>query len=110
MHEIVRIPHSKVKESILFVLKEEGFIEDYKVVQNKFPDLEVKMKYYNGTKVIRKIERVSKPGLRTYVRSQNLEKILNGQGISIVSTSQGVFSDRVCRDKRLGGELLCKVW
>ena len=111
MHEEVSIPHSKMKENVVKVLQREGFVEEYCVEKrNAFPDIKVRMRYHNGMRVIRKINRISKPGLRTYVRAQNLEKVLNGQGISIVSTSQGIFSDRECREKNIGGELLCKVW
>ncbi|MEC7192970.1 MAG: 30S ribosomal protein S8, partial [SAR324 cluster bacterium] len=92
-------------------LKEEGFITGYEVMPSgAFRELIVQLKYYEGKRVIRNIERVSKPGLRTYQRSQDLKKVLGGQGISILSTSHGVMSDKECRSRKIGGEVLCQVW
>ena len=111
MHAETRVPHSKIKQHILDVLKEEGFITGYEVMPSgAFRELVVQLKYYEGKRVIRNIERVSKPGLRTYQRSQDLKKVLGGQGISILSTSHGVMSDEECRLRKIGGEVLCQVW
>jgi len=96
---------------MLDVLKEEGFITGYEVMPSgAFRELVVQLKYYEGKRIIRNIERISKPGLRTHRRSQDLKKVLGGQGISILSTSHGVMSDKECRSRKIGGEVLCQVW
>ena len=111
MHAETRAPYSKIKQNVLDVLQSEGYISGYEVVPNgAFRDLVIYLKYYDGKRVIRKIERVSKPGLRTYQRAQDLKKVLNGQGISILTTSHGVLSDKECRSRNIGGEILCQVW
>ena len=102
---------SNIKVNIAKVLKEEGFITDWELnEEEKFPKLKIELKYCDGEPVIRKIKRVSKPGLRLYTNSSDCKPVLSGQGISIVSTSKGVISDRQCREMQVGGELLCKVW
>lgn len=116
--ETVDIPHSKMKESIAEVLEDEGFIEDYRVYEkqfrpNKEPQkvLRVYMKYTpKGEKVLRNLERVSKPGRRVYSGVDEFPRVLDGLGVLVVSTSKGVMSDREAKKLRLGGELLCKVW
>ena len=109
--ERVSIPHSKVKENICRILKEEGFIEDFRVTEDPHKTLHVFLKYGpDGEKVINEIKRVSKPGCRVYRAADDLPKVLNGMGIAIVSTSKGVLSDRQCREQKLGGEVLCSVW
>ena len=107
---MVFIPHSKIKFSICEVLLNEGFISALDVEGDMKKSIKVTLKYYEGKRVIRNIERVSKPGLRTYQRSQDLKKVLGGQGISILSTSHGVMSDKECRSRKIGGEVLCQVW
>lgn len=106
----VTMPASKVKRSILKVLKDEGYIDDYvdQKVDGK-PVIEVRLKYYAGRPVIERIERVSKPGLRQYRRKGGMPKVLGGMGTVIVSTSKGVMTDRAARQAGLGGEVLCIV-
>jgi len=106
----VTMPSSKLKTSIAQVLKDEGYIDGYAVrdEQGK-PVLEIGLKYYAGRPVIEKIQRVSRPGLRIYKGSQEIEKVMNGMGVAIVSTSKGVMSDRKARTTGIGGEILCIV-
>tara|TARA_B100000700_G_C15046024_1_gene857959 strand:+ start:2489 stop:2884 length:396 start_codon:yes stop_codon:yes gene_type:complete len=106
----LEILSSKIKISILEVLKEEGFIKNWQMNKNsKFPMLKIWLKYVDDIPVIRQIKRVSKPGLRLYSKGKDCRPILNGQGISIISTSSGIKSDRQCRDENIGGEILCMV-
>ena len=106
----VTMPSSRVKASIAQVLKDEGYIEDFKVRdENGRSILEVALKYYAGEPVIEKIERVSRPGLRIYKGRDDIPKIMNGLGIAIVSTSKGVMTDRKARATGIGGEVLCIV-
>ena len=106
----VEMPSSRVKASIAQVLKDEGYIEDFKVREDDGKaTLEVALKYYAGEPVIEKIERVSRPGLRIYKGRDDIPKIMNGLGIAIVSTSRGVMTDRKARATGVGGEVLCIV-
>ncbi len=107
----VSMPSSKVKSSIANVLKEEGYIEDFAVNVNdgNKPTLTINLKYYAGNPVIETIQRVSKPGLRVYKGSQEIPKVMNGLGVTIVSTSKGVMTDRKAQAAGIGGELLCIV-
>jgi small subunit ribosomal protein S8 len=106
----VTMPASKVKGAIAEVLKDEGYIEDFSVeTNNGKPLLKVELKYYAGRPVIEKIERVSKPGLRVYNSGQNIPKVMNGLGVTIVSTSKGVMTDRKAQAAGIGGELICVV-
>ena len=111
---IVEMPLSKVKRGVAEVLKREGYIWDWReeAVEDKpVKQLSIDLKYGpNGERVIRHIKRVSKPGRRVYSRATELRPILNGLGISIISTSRGVISDREARQKKLGGEVLCELW
>lgn len=106
----VLIPSSKLKVAILKVLKNEGYIEDYQIVnqQGKIY-LDVELKYFNGMAVINSIKRVSKPGLRLYKPCKDLPQVMNGLGIAIISTSKGVMTERSARAHGVGGELLCTV-
>lgn len=106
----VTMPHSKLKVSIAEVLKSEGFITDFSKtdVAGK-PTLVVQLKYYQGKPVIEKMSRVSRPGLRIYKAKDELPKVMSGLGIAIVSTSQGVMTDRAARKEGYGGEVLCYV-
>ena len=108
----VRVPRSKFREKILDVLKQEGYIADYKVLsdQKNNGDLSVDLKYDNGLPVIKEISRVSKPGRRIYTRAGSIPKIKNGLGIVIVSTSMGIMSDNDARSKNIGGEIICRVF
>ena len=103
------MPSSKVKVAIARVLKDEGYIEGFKIVGDEKPVLEIALKYYAGRPVIEKIERVSKPGLRIYKAKDDIPRVMNGLGIAIVSTSQGVMTDRKARASGVGGEVLCIV-
>jgi small subunit ribosomal protein S8 len=104
------MPSSQMKVSIAQVLKDEGYIEDFKVREHdgKFA-LEIALKYYAGEPVIEKIERVSRPGLRIYKGRDDMPRVMNGLGIAIVSTSKGVMTDRKARATGIGGEVLCIV-
>jgi small subunit ribosomal protein S8 len=108
----VEMPVSKVKRGLAEVLKREGYIWDWAEVESSpVRQLRLDLKYGpNGERVIRHIRRVSKPGRRIYSRSADLRPVLNGLGISIVSTSSGVMSDREARRMKLGGEVLCELW
>ena len=108
----VKIPGSKFRASILDVLKKEGYISDYKFltdVKDK-NSLTVSLKYDNGNPVIKEIKRVSKPGRRIYAKAGSIEKIQNGLGVAIVSTSMGIMSDNDARTKNIGGEIICRVF
>jgi small subunit ribosomal protein S8 len=106
----VAMPASKLKTAIAKVLKDEGYIDDFKMSQDGTkPQLEIALKYYAGRPVIEKIERVSRPGLRIYKGTKDIPQVMNGLGIAIVSTSKGVMTDRKARATGLGGEVLCIV-
>ena len=111
-HESVEIPGSKVKTAIAAVLKEEGFINDYTFQEDgKQGVLTVSLKYGpNREKVISGIKRISKPGLRQYVKHDELPRVLGGLGIAIISTSKGIMSDKNARKAGLGGEVVAYVW
>ena len=101
---------SKIKLNIVKVLKEEGFISNWELDDKaEFPQLTIWLKYVDNFPVIREITRASKPGLRLYKKGKDCKPILNGQGISILSTSKGIMSDRKCREENIGGEVLCTV-
>ena len=108
----VDIPLSKVKRGLADVLKREGYIWDWQVIEAEpVQQLRLELKYGpNGEHVIQSIKRVSKPGRRVYRGSADLRPILNGMGITVLSTSSGVVSDREARQKKLGGEVLCELW
>ena len=108
---MVLIPKSKICTGIAQVLKDEGYIEEYDVIEDATQgQIRVKLKYaLNGDKVIHVIDRESKPGCRVYRGVNDLPKVLNGMGIAVVSTSKGVMSDRRAREQNVGGELLCTV-
>ena len=113
-HPEVRMPLSKVKRGLAEVLKREGYIWDWQEAQEEgkpSTELSIQLKYGpNGERVIRHLRRVSKPGRRVYSPATRLRPVLNGLGISIISTSRGVISDREARQRNLGGEVLCEVW
>ena len=108
----VELPVSKVKRGLADVLKREGYIWDWEEVQSAPANqIRIHLKYGpNGERVIRHIRRVSSPGRRVYSGSTKLKPVLNGLGITIISTSRGVISDREARQRNLGGEVLCEVW
>ena len=106
----VAMPSSKVKVSVAKVLKDEGYILNYKVTEDKKPVLEIDLKYYDGKPVIEEITRSSKPSLRVYSSSKDLPKVKSGLGVAIVSTSKGVKTDRSASSNGVGGEILCTVF
>lgn len=106
---IVAMPSSKIKKSIASVLKDEGYIEDFKIEGEKKPELIITLKYYAGKPVIERLERISCPGLRIYRSCEELPTIMNGLGVAIVSTSKGVITDRKARSLNVGGEVVCVV-
>lgn len=110
--ETVLIPQSKTKLAIAEILKEEGYIVDFKAVESEgIKMIEVTLKYGpNGEKVIQGLKRISKPGLRIYSNAEELPKVLNGLGIAIVSTSKGIMTDKNARKLNVGGEVLAYVW
>ena len=111
-HKIIKLPSSNFKIKIADVLKKEGFIIDYKVENEKTnkSDLSINLKYNSGTPVINTIERISKPGRRIFSSASSMPKINNGLGIAIISTPKGVLTDVDARKKKLGGEIICKVF
>ena len=108
----VEVPASKMKEEIARILKEEGFIVDYKINKNDVQNIIVLNLKYTEKKerVITGLKRISKPGLRVYVKADEVPKVLNGLGIAILSTSKGVMTDKAARKENLGGEVLAYIW
>ena len=110
-HDTVELPNSKMKTRIAEILKEEGFIRNFRVRKdNKQGVLKVYLKYHDGDAAIRGIRRISKPGRRAYASARTVPRVLNGLGIAIITTSSGVTTDRSCRAKGVGGEVLGYVW
>lgn len=111
-HERVDVPSSRVKEAVLKVLEEEGFVASFRKVQEGGrPVLRVGLKYdHEGEPIVTGLERVSRPGRRVYARADEIPKVLGGLGVSIVSTSKGIVTDRAARQSGLGGEVLCNIW
>ena len=110
-HETVNIPTSKLKVEIARVLLEEGYIKGYEVIE-KEPQgvIKVTLKFINGTPAIGGIKRISRPGLRIYSQAADLPRVLDGLGIAIVSTSEGIMTDKSAREQNVGGEVLAYVW
>jgi small subunit ribosomal protein S8 len=112
-HTRVQMPASRMKREIARVLKEEGYIRDYRVRQEGHPQgvLDIELKYgFRDESIIRALQRVSSPGKRRYVSCKEMPKVLDGAGIAIVSTSQGILTDRQCVGENVGGEVLCYIW
>ncbi|GEP07132.1 30S ribosomal protein S8 [Methylobacterium oxalidis] len=109
---VVQTPGSRLRASVLDVLKSEGYIRDYATTDlgNGRTEFAIELKYYDGKPVIRSIQRVSKPGRRVYSSVGELPRVADGLGITIVSTPQGVMADHVARERNVGGEVLCKVF
>jgi small subunit ribosomal protein S8 len=104
-------PNSRLRESVLEVLKTEGYIRGFTVTEREGrSEIEIELKYFDGEPVIREIERISKPGRRVYTSVRNLPRINNGLGVAIVSTPKGVMADHDARDANVGGEILCTVF
>jgi small subunit ribosomal protein S8 len=110
-HERTEIPLSSVKKNIAEILKREGFIEDYSVSSDTHPKMTIALKYgANRKAAIVGLRRKSRPGRRLYVGYEAIPKVQNGVGVAILSTSQGLMTDKQAREKRVGGEILCEVW
>ena len=111
-YQEVSVPASNLKVSLAKILKDEGFIEDYKVVDDNVQGtIELTLKYgQNKERVITGLKRISKPGLRVYAKAGEVPKVLNGLGIAVISTSHGVMTDKRARKENLGGEVLCYIW
>lgn len=107
---VVKMPSSNLKVSVAEVLKNEGYITDYAVEEGAKPELAVTLKYHKSKGVIEEIGRISRPGLRAYKGKNDLPKVRSGLGVAIVSTSQGVMTDRAARELGVGGEVLCTVF
>lgn len=109
---VLKTPGSKLREHVLEVLKTEGYIRGFSVspTDNGQSEIEIELKYFNGEPVIKEILRVSRPGRRVYSSVQDLPKVMNGLGISILSTSRGVMSEHEAREQNVGGEVLCRVF
>ena len=114
MHDDVRMPSSKQKEALAAILRKEGYIEDFSVTDNAPKPgkvLTIHMKYSpERERSISGIRRVSKPGLRVYRKADKMPRVLGGLGVAVLSTSQGLMTDREARQRRMGGEVLCYVW
>lgn len=111
-HSTVQIPASNLKRSIAQILKDDGFIKDFEVIKDqKQGTIRIQLKYgHNNQRIITGLKRISKPGLRVYAKKDELPKVLGGLGIAIISTSQGVMSDREARKSGYGGEVICYIW
>jgi small subunit ribosomal protein S8 len=114
MHDTVRMPSSKLKESLASILEREGYIAGFQITENpKGPGqvLEIELKYTTEReRVIAGLRRISKPGLRIYARADRLPRVLGGLGVAVLSTSRGLMTDREARQHKVGGEVLCHVW
>lgn len=110
LHKTVTAPHSKMKEAIARILKDEGYILDYSVEGEKIKKLTLTLKYQNRKHVIQALRRVSKPGIRCYVGTKSIPRVLGGLGIVILSTPQGVMTGVDARKNNCGGEVLCYIW
>lgn len=110
--ETVTIPSSKLKAEIAEILKEEGFIKNYKVTEDGAKkSIRIYLKYLrDGNSAIKNLQKVSRPGLRRYTKAEKIKRVLNGMGILIVSTSRGLMTDDKARKENVGGEMVCKVW
>ena len=112
VHPVTDVPSSKIKRGVAEVLKREGYIWDFEEIEgNPGNILRLELKYgYNGEKLIQHIKRISKPGRRVYAKAKELRPVLNGMGITVISSSQGVISDREARQRGIGGEVLCEIY
>jgi len=107
---VVEIPHSRIKENIARILKQEGYIADCQIEGNKVKTMKLKLKYEGRRAVIEGLQRVSRPGVRRYVGVDEMPRVRGGLGVAIVSTSRGIMTGAEARKNNLGGELLCCVW
>lgn len=110
-YEEVTVPASNIKKEIARILKEEGFIKDYKIVSDDAQGtIVLTLKYNKKERVITGLKRISKPGLRVYAKNDNIPKVVNGLGIAIISTSKGIMTDKQARKENIGGEVLAYIW
>lgn len=109
-HSTVKVPYSKVKHEIAKLLKKEGFIKNVKTKGRKKKNIVINLKYENKEPAIKHLERISKPGRRVYTPADEISSVRGGYGISIISTSRGLVTNKEARKRHLGGEVLCKVW
>ncbi len=110
-HANVEIPSSKLKVQLVKLLKEEGYVADYAIVKKgNFDVINVELKYIGNSPVIKGLQRVSTPGLRTYSKAKNMPRVFGGLGIAVVSTSKGLMTDKAARQENIGGEVLCYIW
>jgi small subunit ribosomal protein S8 len=107
----VDIPSSNMKKNLVEILKQQKFIEDYEILEDKKQNvLRIKLKYFNGESAISGLKRISTPGLRVYKPADSLPRVLNGLGIAVISTSKGLMTDKEAKTKALGGEIVCHIW
>ena len=111
-HETVDVPASNIKKEIARILLEEGFVRGYDVIEDgKQGIIRIQLKYgQSGERVISGLKRISKPGMRVYAAKQEIPRVLNGLGISVISTSKGILTDKQARKENVGGEVICYVW
>jgi len=110
-HRVVDVPASKLKESLALILKDQGFISDYqKVEEGPQGVIRLVLRYINGAPSVIGLQRISRPGLRRYAGADELPRVKNGLGIAVISTSQGLMTDKEARSRNIGGEVLCYVW
>lgn len=109
--KFVDIPSSKMKEKMALILKENGFINDFNTIEdNKQNILRIHLSYKNGIPSINGLEKISKPGLKNYVPSDKIPRVLNGLGIAVISTSKGLLTDKQAKSEGVGGEVICHIW
>ena len=105
------VPHSRVKEAIVKILKDNQYIEDYQLIDQKpQKDIKILLKYVGKLSVITDVKRVSKPGRRIYVKAGEIPQTLNGYGLTILSSNQGIIDDKKARKAKVGGEIICQIW
>lgn len=109
--ENVDVPASRITKSILEILKKSEYIDNFKLIEDKKQGiLRVYLKYLSGEPAIINLRRISKPGLRVYVKQEEIPRVLRGRGIAVISTSKGILTDNEAREQKLGGEVICYVW
>jgi small subunit ribosomal protein S8 len=106
----IELPHSRIKENVAKILKQQGYVTDVAVDGKTIKKLKIQLKYQGKKSVIEGLKRVSKPGLRKYVGATEIPRVRGGLGVAVISTSEGVMTDNQARKKNLGGELLCYIW
>ncbi len=106
----VVVPSSNKKIGLITLLKEKGYIDSFKISENAKPEIEIKLKYFEGSPVIKELKRISKPGLRQYSSKKKIPEVNGGLGIAVVSTNKGLMTDQEAKEAGLGGELICSVF